>query len=284
MFEDYRSTFFRDGSAFLLTVCSYWADSLLLSTLRMSVSMEPTRFDHSTKNIPLPSEKDYNQTLSEKTELLCKRMRWKAFFFLNPNMDGNTKETIGFNSKKTEPQITEILNFEKRLLQMIANIRFRKVNCSFQRKFSSNIQNNIMKSAKLLVPADKTANFYKMDASSYNVLLNKNITKTYKKVNPNVANSIELKTKAPSTRIRIFLNPKLFLSGYGYRPHAYGEFASESGNFWIRTPEWKFLNPITFRIRVDGWIRIQGVCRGNLNSKYGRRSKANSFCAALAYF
>ena len=61
-------------------------------------------------------------------------------------------------------------------------------------------------------------------------------------------------TKAPSTRIRIFLNPQLFLSGCGYRPHAYGEFASKSGNFWIRSPEWKFL--ITLRIRVDGRIRI----------------------------
>ena len=40
--------------------------------------------------------------------------------------------------------------------------------------------------------------------------------------------------KAPSTRIRRFLNPQLFLSGYGYRPHAYGEFASKSGNFLIR--------------------------------------------------
>ena len=47
-----------------------------------------------------------------------------------------------------------------------------------------------------------------------------------------------------------------FSSGYGYRPRAYGEFASKSGNFWIRSPEWKFLNPITFRIRVDGRIRI----------------------------
>ena len=62
--------------------------------------------------------------------------------------------------------------------------------------------------------------------------------------------------QAPSTRIRIFLNPQLFLSGYGYRPHAYGEFANKSGNFLIRSPEWKFLNPITFRIRVDGRIRI----------------------------
>ena len=35
----------------------------------------------------------------------------------------------------------------------------------------------------------------------------------------------------PPPRIRIFLNPQLFLSGYGYRPHASGEFGSESGSF-----------------------------------------------------
>ena len=130
-------------------------------------------------------------------------MRWKAFFFLNPNVGINKKETFGFTSKKTPPQITEILNFEKRLLQMIANIRFRKVNCSFQRKFSSDIQNNIMKSTKLLVPAEKTANFYKMDTPSYNVLLHKNITKTYKKVNLNVANSIEFEAKSLSKKLQL---------------------------------------------------------------------------------
>ena len=35
-------------------------------------------------------------------------------------------------------------------------------------------------------------------------------------------------TMAPSTRIRIFSNPQLFRCGYGYRPHVYGEFDSES--------------------------------------------------------
>ena len=93
--------------------------------------------------------------------------------------------------------------------------------------------------------------------------------------------------KIPSTRIRIFLNPQLFLSGYGYRPHAYGEFASKSGNVLIRSPEWKFFNPITFRIRVDGRIRIfsdtmtSQIWRKCLprKFKYGRRSKAKSFCA-----
>ena len=35
-------------------------------------------------------------------------------------------------------------------------------------------------------------------------------------------------TEAKSTRIRIFLNQQLFLSGCGFRPHASGEFHSEA--------------------------------------------------------
>ena len=78
-----------------------------------------------------------------------------------------------------------------------------------------------------------------------------------------------------------------FLSGYGYRPHAYGEFASKSGNFLIRSPERKFFNPITFRIRLDGRIRIFSDTMSSQNwrqylprkFKHSRRSKANSFCA-----
>ena len=37
----------------------------------------------------------------------------------------------------------------------------------------------------------------------YNVLLHKNITKTYKKVNPNVANSIELEAKSLSKKLQL---------------------------------------------------------------------------------
>ena len=97
-------------------------------------------------------------------------------------------------------------------------------------------------------------------------------------------------SRAPSTRIRIFLNPQLFLSGYGYRSHAYGEFASKSGNFWIRSPVWNFFNPIIFRIRVDGRIFSDTMSSQNWRQYlprkfiYGRRSKANSLCAPWAYF
>ena len=165
-----------------------------------TVIMESTRFDYSTKNIPLPSEKDYNRKLIEKTEHLCKRMRWKAHFYLNPTTDGKRKETFGFKSRNTPPQVPAMLNFENSLLKMIENVKFRKVNCSFQQKLSSDIKNNIQKSDKLLVPTDKTSNFYKMDKPSYNDL-HKNITKTYKKVTPTTTNRIELEAKNISEKL-----------------------------------------------------------------------------------
>ena len=47
--------------------------------------------------------------------------------------------------------------------------------------------------------------------------------------------------KAPSTRIWIFLNPQLFLSGYGFRPHVFGESGIRILNvlnrLLIRNPE-----------------------------------------------
>ena len=37
--------------------------------------------------------------------------------------------------------------------------------------------------------------------------------------------------EALSTRIRMFLNPQLFLSRFTFRPHVSGEFACESATF-----------------------------------------------------
>ena len=86
---------------------------------------------------------------------------------------------------------------------MIEKIKFRTVNCKFQHKLSSDIHDSIMRSDKLLVPAGKTSNVYKMDTQSYNDLLQKNITKTYKKVTPDTADSIELKAKDIAKKLRL---------------------------------------------------------------------------------
>ena len=73
----------------------------------------------------------------------------------------------------------------------------------FQRNLSSDTNSNIKTADKLLVPADKTSNFYKMDTQSYTELLQKNITKNYKKVPPGITNSIEMGAKAIAKKLHL---------------------------------------------------------------------------------
>ena len=102
----------------------YFAQSTpdLSSTLRLSV-MEKFSVNHSTKNIPLPSQNDYRQRLIEKTEQFLRRMRWKAYFFLNPSTISNTKDTYGFKSAKNPPPVEELKEFENDMLKMIQSTR-----------------------------------------------------------------------------------------------------------------------------------------------------------------
>ena len=86
-----------EGSYHWAGDCSFVGSCMFCwsSTLRLSV-MEKFSVNYSTKNIPLPSQNDYRQRLIEKTEQFLRRMRWKAYFFLNPGTISNTKDTYGF--------------------------------------------------------------------------------------------------------------------------------------------------------------------------------------------
>lgn len=163
--------------------------------------MEPITFDYSTKNIYIPAQKDYIRKLIEKTEHLCRRMRWRAFFHLHPEITPSNKETYGFNSTKSPPFVPELQFFEKQLLLMIRNIRFNEVNCNFQQKLASDIRNKITNSSKLIISADKTSNFYQLDTKQHGDLLAQNITKSYKKISPSSADQIAGEAKSIATNL-----------------------------------------------------------------------------------
>ena len=112
---------------YLLLICR----ALFITT----VDIEATSFDYSTKNIPIPSEKKYSK------KEFCKRIRWRAYFFLNPESASNNKETFGFKSKNTPPYVKKLVNFENRMLDMVKNVKFRDVDCNFQKKLSSYVKN-----------------------------------------------------------------------------------------------------------------------------------------------
>ena len=45
--------------------------------------MEKLSYDYSLKNIHTPNKVSYQVKLIEKVESVIKRMRWKAYFYLN---------------------------------------------------------------------------------------------------------------------------------------------------------------------------------------------------------
>ena len=148
--------------------------------------MEPPRRVHlpfSWKNIPHPSKKAFTKRLIEMTESVIKRMRWKAFFFLRGDEDGDERreedETYGLGSRRCPPQIDEMKPFEDDLLRLIEDLEFQRSKDNFQTALKTDVD-RIRKSEAVFVPADKTRNLYEMDSLLYEKLLHENVTKHYR--------------------------------------------------------------------------------------------------------
>ena len=129
-------------------------------------------------------------------------MRWKAHFFLNPDTTPCSKETYGFKSTKNTPPIEELKDFEDDMLKMIQSVKFKQVNNPFLNKLKEDTD-SIQTEPKLLIAADKTTNFYKLEPSEYNDLLEKNITKSYKKAQPETTQAIHKQNKDIATKLGI---------------------------------------------------------------------------------
>ena len=164
--------------------------------------MEKFNIGYSTKNIPLPAKNDYLQRLIEKTEPFLRRMRWKTKLSLNPGTTTSSKETYGFKSTKNPPPIDELKEFEDDMLKMIQSKKFKQVDNPFLNKLKDDSV-RIKNETKLLITADKTTNFYKLEPSTYNDLLEQNITKSYKKAQPNTTRAIHAENKPIATKLDI---------------------------------------------------------------------------------
>ena len=130
------------------------------------------------------------------------RTRWKAYSFLNPGIESSDKEDYGFLCTKNPPPIDELKDFEDSMLRMIQSVKFKHVNNTFLNKIKEDTY-LIRKEPKLIIPAHKTTNFYKLEPSAYNDLLEKNIMKSYKRAKPEATRAIHEKTKDIAVKLNI---------------------------------------------------------------------------------
>ena len=88
------------------------------------------------------------------------------------------------------------------MINIIQNIKFKDTKCQFQKRLNEDI-NSVKSDNRLFVKADKSTNFYKLDTTKYNQLLEANITKTYKKAHKNQLTKIDSKAKALTKKLEI---------------------------------------------------------------------------------
>ena len=81
----------------------------------------------------------------------------------------------GIKSNKCPLQVKDLIAFEEDMIDLVYQIRFRKVKSTFQRII------NISLSSKTLTPANKTSNMCKLTKDDYNHLLDNAVIATYKR-------------------------------------------------------------------------------------------------------
>ena len=120
--------------------------------------------------------------------MVITRMRWKAIHFNNNDGRGNIKEEktewYGLKSPYNPRQVKEPIPFENDLVELIRNIKFRKIRNTFQEELEEDIK-LIKKSNKTMTFADKTSNMYRLTKEEHDQLIMNPITSTYKKANKN---------------------------------------------------------------------------------------------------
>ena len=198
--------------------------------------MEQIRFQYSAKNIPTASRSYYIKQLIEKAEQLLKNMRWRAIHYLKPKKDKVEKENYGFKTSMSPPQIDEMIVFENKMAALIKSIEFTEKTNTFQRRLKNDIK-RITQDNKLIIGADKTANYYKMDKDKYRELLKVNIEKTYKIAPSNQVSDINKESKRLAEkldlddRIETLAEREAFIS-----------LKDHKNNFWNQT-KCRTINP-----------------------------------------
>ena len=155
--------------------------------------MEKLKFEYSTKNLPLPSERSYKLQLIEKIEMVIKRTRWKAIF-QDTKKEKSNQQRNGLCSFKIPPLVKELTVFESKLIELAKNIKFQNVKNQLQNQLKEDIK-QINQSDKTSTFADKSSNMYGLTKEEYVKMWRNAITSIYKKTNSNVKKRIDIKGK-----------------------------------------------------------------------------------------
>ena len=210
--------------------------------------------EYSLKNIPFPSYHVFQLALTEKIVDFVKRLRWKAFFYLDSckNTDDVKKDVYNLKSQNTPPNNRLLDSFETDLFKLIKMVKFKKVRNNFQMKLSQDIK-EVKKSNYIWVKSDKSKNIYKIKPSKYQEILKSNITNNYEIDYNNTIEQINKDTSNFASRLQIEDRLGKFI-----KKDAYILFKDHKPNFENKLPT-RLINPSKTELgRISKFI-IQNI-------------------------
>jgi hypothetical protein len=189
---------------FLVIIIKYLFTKLALDlSIEHSVdNMDQVRFNYSMKNISIPTQREFIIELISSVEKFIKNLKWRAHYYLNPSQQTTQKKTFGFNSTSPPPKVAELEEIQDMLYDLIINIKFRNYSNQFQNQLKKDTK-EIAKEKRLFIAADKTTNFYKLTNEKHDELLQKNITKDYKKADAEIVKDITKADKKVAAELEL---------------------------------------------------------------------------------
>ena len=118
--------------------------------------------------------------------MVIKEMRWKVIL-QDTKKEKNNQQRYELCSFKIPPPVKELPAFESKLIELVKNIKFRKVKNQLQNQLKEDIK-KINQSNKTLTFADKSSNMYLLTKEKYVKMRRNAKTSTHKKTNKNIKN------------------------------------------------------------------------------------------------
>ena len=186
--------------------------------------------NYSFKNIPTPGKLEYMKQLVNSIEKLLRRMRWRAFYFLQLG-EGNDNDTQCaddeniensrfkrlFKSEAKPPFIEEMEQFEKDLLELPKKLEYRQHINEFQKLIKGNLKKIREDNPnKIIVAADKTRNYYVCDLQKHDKLLMENISKEYRLADPSELTQVNIRASKIAKKEGLEKRMQIFTPGNAY--------------------------------------------------------------------
>ena len=201
--------------------------------------MDGVNLGHSSKNIPIHNRKEIRINLVHKSRKFLENLRWKAFFYLNPSKKPKNRNFYGFKTPKSAPIVPELKEFQEGLISLVENVQFKnksRSSTNFQQKLSQDVK-KIRESDKVLLKADKTSNFYKLDTPQYKEILRNSINSEYKKATLQKEQSVidgEKRLASSlgiSDRVEVMAKSEAYVTLKDHKPD------------FVNSPSYRLLNP-----------------------------------------